>query len=505
MARGDVELKLLGRYRHGSFDKSAAEISAYHPASQRLFVVNAEQAAIDLLDLADPTQLKLVATLALTEFGGKPNSVAVQGELIAAAVSASPLQTPGSVVFLDQDGHVLKQLFVGPQPDMLTFSPDGRWLLTANEGEPSDDYQHDPAGSVSLINLGGGIANLSQTQVITLSFDAFQDRSQLDPRIRVYGPKATVMQDLEPEYIAVSPDSTRAWVSLQEANAFAVIDLEQPAITKLVGLGFKDHSLPENALDASDKDGGIHLKTWPVKGMYQPDAIRAWNSNGEVFVISANEGDHRKYGAFSEETRVGKLKLDPQAFPQANQLQRPDQLGRLLVTNSLGDADGDGVYDELYSLGGRSFSIWNADGELVFDSGSELERIIADRHPASFNADHGGNDLDDRSDNKGPEPEGVTLGEINGRTLAFIGMERHSGIMIYDVTDPRRPEFVNYALTRDFQHSPKSAEAGDLGPEGLFVIPAAQSPNQKPLLVVSYEVSGTTVIYEIVSRSQAVQ
>lgn len=499
VARGDVSLKLLGRSRHGTFNQSAAEICAYHAPTRRLVVVNAEARAIDLVDLSDPTQPVLVNSVALAEFG-KPNSVATHGERIAVALSAPTLQDPGSVAFLSPDGDVLQRLSVGPQPDMLTFSPDGRWLLTANEGEPTDDYAVDPPGSVSLIDVRGDIGELSPENVATLGFEAFNDRTALDASIRVYGPNATVAMDLEPEYIAVSPDSTTAWVALQEANAFAIIDLEQRAVTKLVGLGFKDHSLPENALDASDKDGGACLRSWPVFGMYQPDAIRAWSRGGETFVISANEGDHRKYGAFNEEARVGQLPLDPQAFPQAAELTRPEQLGRLLVTNTRGDLDGDGDYDELYCLGGRSFAIWNAAGELVFDSGSEIERILAAIHPASFNADQISNNADERSDNKGPEPEGVALGEINGRMYAFIGLERHSGILIYDVTDPQRPEFVNYQLSRDFGAAANSEQAGDLGPEGLTFIPGDVSPNGKPLLAVSYEVSGTTAVYEVVAK-----
>ena len=41
------------------------------------------------------------------------------------------------------------------------------------------------------------------------------------------------------------------------------------------------------------------------------------------------------------------------------------------------------------------------------------------------------------------------------------------------------------------------ATAGDLGPEGLVFIPAAQSPNGRPLLVVGNEVSGTTAVLQL--------
>jgi hypothetical protein len=236
--------------------------------------------------------------------------------------------------------------------------------------------------------------------------------------------------------------------------------------------------------------------------MYQPDAIAAFDHNGETFLISANEGDHRNFAGFQEEARVGDLKLNPKAFPNADEIQRKENLGRLMVTRTLGDTDGNGEYEELYSFGGRSFSIWSATGELAFDSGSEFERIIAERHPGTLNADHESNDAKNRSDNKGPEPEGLTIGRVGERLLAFIGLERHSGIMIYDLADPRQPAFVDYVTTRDFSQAPDSPDAGDLGPEGLTFIPAEQSPTGKPLLAVSYEVSSTTAIFEVTADAK---
>ena len=178
-------------------------------------------------------------------------------------------------------------------------------------------------------------------------------------------------------------------------------------------------------------------------------------------------------------------------------MQKDENIGRLLVTTALGDTDGDGDYDQLYSYGGRSFSIWNDQGQLVYDSGDDLERITAERYPDYFNASNSNNNFDNRSDDKGPEPEGVTTGEINGRTYAFIGLERIGGVMIYDVTDPSKASFVQYVNNRDFSAATDSAEAKDLGPEGLVFVSAEDSPNGKPLLIVANEVSGTTTFYEI--------
>tara|TARA_R110000850_G_scaffold77904_36_gene168860 strand:- start:6620 stop:8287 length:1668 start_codon:yes stop_codon:yes gene_type:complete len=496
-----VGLKFLGRYRHGTRKKSTAEICAFDTESKRLFVVDGERVAVDILDITNPSEPQLFKSVDLAELGSKPNSITAKGGVIAAALSSDPKQEPGLVVFLSPSGEVLKTVHVGSEPDMLTISPDGHWLITANEGEATKDYTRNPEGSVSLIDLKDGVAAVTDASVVHIDFTAYNDKSKLPSGVRVFGKNATPAQDFEPEYIAVSPDSKTAWVSLQEANAFAIIDLETSKLVDLVPLGFKDHSLPENAFDASNKDKKIQLRTWPVKGMYQPDAIYSFEVDGTAYVITADEGDHRDFDGFSEKARVGDLKLDPKKFPNAKELQSPKALGRLMVTSSNGDADGDGLYEELYCFGGRSFSIRSADGQLVYNNGNEFERIIANRFPKSFNADHESNDLDDRSDNKGPEPEGLVVGMIEGRPVAFIGMERHSGIMVYDLTNPKQPVFCDYVITRDFDKSTKKPEAGDLGPEGLTFIPADVSPTGKPLLAVSYEISGTTALFEVVSNT----
>ena len=502
-ASNAVSLKFLGRYRHGARKKSTAEICAFDTVSKRLFVIDGERAAIDILDINNPAEPQLFKSVDLTEYGSKPNSITAKGGVIAAAVAADPKQEPGLVVFISPDGKVLKTVHVGSEPDMLTISPDGHWLLSANEGEATEDYTNDPEGSVSLIDLSGGVAAVTDASVVHIDFKAYNDKSKLPPGVRVFGKNATPAQDFEPEYIAVSPDSKTAWVALQEANAFAIINLETQKLVDLIPLGFKDHSLPENAFHASNKSKSIQLRTWPVKGMYQPDAIYSFEVDGTAYVITANEGDHRDFDGFSEKARVGDLKLNPKNFPNARELQAPSALGKLMVTSANGDVDGDGLYEDLYCFGGRSFSIRNTEGQLLYDSGSEFERIIANRHPKSFNADHESNDFADRSDNKGPEPEGLVVGMIEGRPVAFIGMERHSGIMVYDLADPQKPVFCDYVITRDFDKSTKKPESGDLGPEGLTFIPADVSPTDKPLLAVSYEISSTTALFEVVTDSAA--
>jgi hypothetical protein len=279
-------------------------------------------------------------------------------------------------------------------------------------------------------------------------------------------------------------------VTLQENNAIAVLDVEGRRFTGLAALGFKHHNLPANAIDASDRDGGINIASWPVLGMYQPDAIDTLTYHGRTFLFTANEGDARP----AEETRVGSEILDPTAFPNARFLQLDANLGRLRITNLRGDTDGDGDFDELYAFGGRSFSIWNALGQLVFDSRDAFERVTASAIPSIFNSNGSPATFDTRSDDKGPEPEGIVLGKAFGRTYAFIGLERTGGIIIFDVSNPFAPAFVRYFNALTFNGP---VAQGDTSPEGLLFVKAEESPTGKPLLIVSHEISGTITIHEV--------
>ncbi|MGQ0697168.1 MAG: choice-of-anchor I family protein [Panacagrimonas sp.] len=517
---GDVllDLSVLGTYEANGFDVASAEIVAYDAASQRLFVVNANAVTVDVLDISDPTAPERVGTIDATAEGGSANSVAVSNGIVAVAIEADPKTDPGSVVFYNAtDLSKLGEVAVGALPDMLTFTQDGLRVLVANEGEPNSDYSVDPEGSVSIVTVNAGTAPTA----VTAGFSAFNDEAEelRAAGVRIYGPDASVAQDFEPEYIAIAPDGQSAFVTLQEANAFAVVNLAaQPGpvtdlVTRIIPLGYKNHRVLGNELDPSDRDGGPNLGNWPVLGMYQPDTIASYSFNGRAYYVTANEGDAREYIAevageevefFVEEARIGSLDLDPEAFPDAAELQDNAALGRLNATNALGDTDGDGDFDELYVLGGRSFSIWADDGSQVFDSGSDFERITAQRFGVNFNNNHAETIGDSRSDNKGPEPEAVALARIAGRQFAFIGLERMGGIMVYDVSNPNNARFVQYLNNRDFSVATEdltdetAGDAGDLGPESIVVIPADQSPiDGVPLLAVGNEVSGTTTLYRI--------
>lgn len=905
-AHAEIKLEVLGSLNYGLFDESAAEISAFDPSTDKLFVTQAS-GRISVVDLSNP---ELPIEVDLLDVG-PVNSVAVANGLLAVAVEADPKQDPGSIIVYNTAdlSAPLNTFTVGSLPDMVTFTPDGLMLLVANEGEPDDDYLVDPEGSISIIDLGDGMAAtisaLGQAAVTPVDFHAYDERaaSLRNKGVRIFGPNATVSQDLEPEYIAVSPDGTTAYAACQENNALAVVDLESKSLVDILALGTKDHNRglptatiheipeanlpvlgtstaddttpvltggfsglwfaadesdedtyvfythgdrgpngdsfsvdgithrefllpdyqaslirlemdpntgeiivestlplyradgttpisglpnipgwdeqpldgkgnalphdpygadmegvvkapdgtfwmvdeyrpaiyhfladgtlnaryvpagtstlgdtpqaegfygmetlpaeyalrrpnrgfeavaydtdndivyafiqtpmynPDNStrnnsdvirilgidpadgtpvaeyvyllernaldgagisrvdkigdavytgngtfhvlerdsstpddgfvgkkfifeinltgatnllgadapalnagltleqhsaddldalgiqpvfkskvanlpslgylpsdkpeglaalpdgtlavvndndftvagfptlalalisfdgatLDASNRDDGIHLANWPVHGTFMPDAIATMEFEGMTYILSANEGDAREYEGdpgYVGEDRIGDVTLDPDAFPDAATLQDDANLGRLKLMLSEGDLDGDGDYDRLQSYGARSFSVWDAYGNLVWDSGDFFESYTAANLPEHFNSSDGNDSFDSRSDDKGPEPEGVTTGLVDGVPYAFIGLERVGGIMVFDMSDPMAPAFVDYVNNRDFDAEDEFA--GDIAPEGIVFISAEDSPVGEPILVVTNEVSGTVTTY----------
>ncbi len=495
-----ITVNHLGTYATGVFDQGATEIAKYDPVSMRLFSTNGANNKVDIIDVSNPNNPSLITSIDITPYGGGANSVAVFDEILVAAVENVDKQANGRAVFFDTNGNYLADVEVGALPDMVTFSPDGNYVLTANEGEPNDDYDNDPHGSVSIIDISGGLAGLSASNVSTIDFSGFS-MADFNASVRIFGKNgtATIAEDIEPEYIAVDKNSQFAYVALQENNAIAKIDIQNAVITEVVGLGFKNHSLASNPFDASDKDNKINITTWPVFGMYQPDALKAFEHNGNTYLISANEGDSRDYNGYSEVKRVKNLTLDPIAFPNASVLLDKN-LGRLNVTSANGDIDNDGDYDALYSFGARSFSIWDANGNLVFDSGDDIEQQIAADANFSvyFNSTNDNNNsFDKRSDDKGPEPEAVEVVIRDAVSYAFIGLERIGGFVIYNISDINNPVFVDYINNRDFTQNATTPQAGDLAPEDINFIPSVFSPNGNDLLVVSNEVSGTISIFQV--------
>lgn len=455
-------------------DEGASEISAYDPATKRLFTVNnADKALIDVLDLsAFPTVTKM-QSIDASALGGVANSVAVSDGKLAIALEATNKQANGSVIVVNTSTLAqIKQITVGALPDMVTFSPDGKYIVTANEGEPNAAYSVDPEGSISVIDVSNNY------NVKTLTFGVFAgSRAQLAQEgFRIFGPNASFAQDVEPEYVAISDDSKKAFVTLQENNGVAEVDLVTGTITKLHGLGTKNYNLAANGIDPSDRDNKIQLGLWPVQSFYMPDGLACYSWNGKSYIILANEGDAREYSGFAEEARIGSnaVVLDPVKFPNATMLKRNENLGRLKITNTLGDTDGDGDYDILYGFGGRGFTIIEAANfQLVFEPGKSLEEEVV--KAGSYN--------DDRSDDKGVEPENVTVGMVNGKPIAFIVLERANAVAIYDVSNPAAPQFLKILKT-------------GVGPEGIAFVAADKSPNGKSLLITSNEVDGTVRFYQ---------
>lgn len=535
----DLQLKVVDTHATGAFGKSAAEIPAYCRKSQQLFVVNAESGSVNVLRLLPSGKLKPVTVLdAATDVGGKlgaVNSVSIHNGKLAIAVEGKPATENGVIaIYNTATLKLFGSVPVGALPDMVAFSPDGRWVVVANEGEPNDDYTIDPEGTVSIIDFRKGwnektvrhvnfrdwnVGGLREGELPKLKADGLRFAGRVTLSVDPYQSRpATFAEDMEPEWVEISGDSTTAYVCLQENNAIAEIDLATAQVKRLIPLGYKDHGAVGNELDASDRDGGIQIRQWPgLMGVYQPDTIRLYESGGNRFLLTANEGDSRvrpyadgivdgidEGGLYSDEAVISDWPLQGTAWET---LAGPEELGRLLLVRNLvnDNLDSEGRPTKLFSFGGRSFSIFDArSGEQIFDSGSDFERITAERYPKHFNASNDSTTFDKRSRSKGPEPEGLALGKIDGRDYAFIGLERIGGIMIYEITDPHKPRFVAYHNNRNFDVSPvlddgsANPEAGDTGIEGLIFIAADESPTQTPLIVAGNETSGTTTVWSVV-------
>lgn len=548
-SRTAISLSFLGRGFNpdAEFDASATEIVDFDPATGQAFVVNAQAGGVDVYSLAAPANptfsesIDVAADVAAAIDGiaaadlGAVNSVAIHGasNTMAVALAAEPETNNGYVAFYQaSDGSFLAAVEVGALPDSVAISPDGNTVVVANEGQPSDDYTVDPDGSISVIDISGGASTVTAANVTAVTFDGLAAADI--PGVRISGPGGDIAAALEPEFVAISDNSATAYVSLQENNAIAEVDLATGALTDVWALGFKDHRNPGNELDVSNRDDVINIRNWPVYGVYMPDSIATYTVNGVPYVVTANEGDSRDYAAHVDELRIKDITdngtnsidlpladvlsfgadYDQDGDVDSTDFLEDEALGRLKIITDLGvsgancDATGtepqNCTYEALYAFGARSFSIFNAESQsLVFDSGNDFERITAERNPAGFNASNDENDGDARSDDKGPEPEGVELAVIDGRTYAFINLERVGGVMVYDITEPERAEFVQYVSDRDFTLANADLDAGvtDLGPEITHFVSAEDSPSGNALLLLSNEVSGTLAVYQIDVRS----
>lgn len=488
-----IELKVIQSYDGLNKNGNSTEIVTYDKDSKRLYVANSANAKLEILDFSDPKNITEYKSVDVSAHG-EINSVAVKNGIVACAMEGAKVDDAGKIALYDTDGKFIKAVNVGVLPDMVTITHDGKKAIVACEGEPNDDYDIDPEGSVAIVDLSNGAANATAKVLDFNSFDSKIDQLRKDG-VRIFGNygKSSVSQDLEPEYVTISPDNKTAWVACQENNALVIVDLTTESITDIKALGTKDYSVAANSLDCNRKHDKIHLANYPVKGFYHPDAIASYVVNGTPYVVTANEGDAREYDGYAEEIRLRKkdIDLDPTAFP--NEQLVFDLIGDVKTTTANGDTDGDGDLDEIFMYGARSFSIFNGNtGALVYDSENQIEQISWNEYPTLFNTSGAKTNVKNRSDDKGPEPEAVVIGALSDKVYAFVGAERSGGVYVFDITDPTKVEYTHHHNNRD-----TATGKGDIGPEGMVFIPNAESPNKLDLLVVANEVSSTLTIYHV--------
>lgn len=541
--------------------EGAAEIVSFHKSTGYIYAINSSgnNATVEVIDannmnpqaltktaehVVSNSNLAIMHTLDVSaDVAGDANSLAIDdnNHLLAVAMAAETTGEKGKIAFYDISGaspSFIKAVEVGYLPDMVTFSHDGKKAVVANEGEPSGDYKIDPVGSVSVIEINAGIPNDTATDIQFDSLNNMQD-SLMAQGVKFASPHSDtlVSQDLEPEYVSISEDNQTAFVSLQENNAIAVINLASNQLTQVFGLGYKNWN--NYKIDVSDKDDAVNLQSYQhLYGMYQPDTIASYQVDGRNYVVTANEGDAREYidsalsgGAVEDENKAACLAAHPNGLydfdddeeicfsyleesrikdltdiaPLSAELEAlvtanggKDGLGRLIVTTALGYNQMDNQYEDFYSYGARSFSIFSQNGELVFDSGDDFEMITAQKHAQQFNNNEDENEGDTRSDAKGPEPEALAIGKIGERTYAFIGLERMGGIFVYDITNPYESIYVDYFINRGLVEGEDIS--GDLAPEGMKFVAANESPTGEALLIIGNEISGSVAVWQISTK-----
>ena len=502
-----LKAELAGRYNSGamSADGGSLEIVQYNAKNGFAYAVSGVKGKLIAVDLNASLSGDKAAELGGTEYDikslvsadgftyGDMTSVSVSpdGGTLAVAIQAEDYTANGIVALFTcgADGSLTLSgtVPVGVQPDMVTFTPDGKYILTANEGEPRLGYTSegavDPKGSVTVIDA----ATLAAKTVDFTAFDSADARQTLVAEGIVLKKDTLPSVDLEPEYIACDNDT--AYITCQEANAIAVLDIAKGEFTGVWSVGFEDYSQVPVDLGNNDKTYAPHTYD-DLKGIRMPDAVSLYQVNGTTYLITANEGDSRTWPVDTE-TDVNEIKS--KKSPNGKTFEKK--------VTWFDASQYDGLESGVdYLFGGRSFSVLRVTEsglEEVYDSGSDFEAITAKHFPDNFNCSNDNIVLEDRSGKKGPEPEGTAVGTVNGRTYAFIALERVGGVMIYDVTDPAKATFVNYINSREFAADIQ----GDVSPEGLCFVPAAASRTGKPLLLAACEVSSTLAVYELTGKS----
>ncbi|TDL32017.1 Ig domain-containing protein [Jeotgalibacillus sp. S-D1] len=511
--KNSLEVSKIAGYDTGFMDEDGgvAEIVKFNEDNKKFYLINGKAQTIDIVDTSkmtgdDPQELENEKSINIAEalnsdtfeYGDLTSiDVNTEKQVVVAAVQDKDYTKPGKIVVLNYDGEIQQTFDAGVQPDMVKVSEDGKYILTADEGEPRQGLENgiDPEGSVTIVNVETG----ETTRTL------FDDPAVIgdEVHIRNQAGKDNAVRDLEPEYIALSDDAGKAYVSLQENNAIATIDVASGKILSVKSLEFKDHSQKGNELDAA-VDGEINITPLPILGVYMPDSIEHVTIKGESYLLTANEGDATEWEEFENVTDFAKQKeeitLDGSLYkmPSKKAQQQFEEMKNTPAYDKLEVLTDRGT-DAIYTLGGRSFSIWKADTmELVYDSGSDFEKITAERLPTVFNCSNDDNKFEKRSAKKGPEPEEVKTGQIGDKHYAFIGLERIGGIMTYDISNPKKPKFVNYDNTRDFTKK----VAGDVSPEGMDFVSGDASHTGLPLVLTGNEVSGTVSVHQVTREEE---
>lgn len=468
-----LELPRVGHLRLGA-NAAQAEVVAFAESCGLAAVLDPAGRAVHFVAVDDPSAPRVTATADLSEMGPTPTGIAASGRFVAVTVAAEP-GLPGTLLILDCRGTVIARSPVGYHPDAVAFAPNGRKIVTADEGELAGDI--DPPGGATILDFEPRTGTLGFAQVLTFrDFDPEGPRAAELPATLRLRPGVLPSLDLEPEYVAISPDSSTAWLTLQESSGIAEIDLDTGSVRRLVAL--PTVSFAGHGIDPSDRDGGSRIAPHPIEGLIQPDGIAAYRGpDGTLRLLIAGEGDSR--GSL-DEVRLAELGLDPEALPMRAELEAPERLGRLRVDRMWGDPDHDGALERIVTFGSRAMHVLDAATlEPIWDSGADLERLT---HAA---AERAGQHPDLRSAARGPEPEGVAIAAIGGRTFGFVGLERAGGVAVVDLTfEP--PTLLGWA----------PFEPDDISPEGLAVI---TSRERRPLLLATHEISSSLAIHDLTS------
>lgn len=504
----------------------SAEIAAYHAGSKRIFATNGVKNTIDIFDISNVANPKKVGSVDLSPYGDDVTSVAAGNDVVIAAVHVSekfsatgvPATNNGKIVVFDTAGKVLSAPDVlGVLPDSVTFAPNGTTALVAIEAQPvcakddpataakeDADYTKasDPVGGVTVVDL----SNPASPVLKFAGFDQFTVAQMRAKGIAVSSVVNNVSKDFEPEFVS-AVDDNYAYVTIQEANAIGKLNI-QTATFEDVTRAFES-KVSKVARDTSDRDSGAGPRTYAhVVGASQPDAIAAFKRGSGHYFVTANEGDAREYTCLNDDARAASLKVDPRRFPDWETLSSSAALGRAKVNPTMGDKDGDGDIDTIHLRGSNSMTMYR-NGLAIWDSGDLLDQIqIQAFGVANINGSHSlSSDKatvnyvgQDRSDDKGAEPEGVAVGMVGDRRIAVLGLERMSALAVFDITRPLAPVFVEWLQMLPAKATP-AKDVKYWSPEGIVFVPADKSPSGKALIITSYEVSGSISIHEIEPRS----